>query len=77
MDRVRHMISVGKEAEEEDFEDDETAELGDWQLPIAFNKKRHTEKIEGSKTETQTWRMKERVGNNFVTWLLYKFYVRP
>ncbi len=61
MDRVRNLISMGKEAEEDDFEDDETAELGDWQLPLAFTNKRHMEKIEGSKTETQTWRMKERV----------------
>jgi len=27
----------------------------------AFTLKRHLEKIEGSKTVTQTWRMKERV----------------
>ena len=33
----------------------------DWQLPIAFVKKRHVEKIEGANAITQTWRMKERV----------------
>lgn len=33
----------------------------DWQLPISFVKKRHTEKIEGANAITQTWRMKERV----------------
>ncbi|XP_022092317.1 regulatory-associated protein of mTOR-like isoform X1 [Acanthaster planci] len=41
--------------------DVEDSDLCDWQLPLAFMKKRHTEKIEGSKTETQTWRMKERM----------------
>lgn len=54
------MIAVGKEAEEEDFGSD-GAEFGDWQMPLAFMKKRHTEAIEGSKTVTQSWRMKERV----------------
>ena len=54
------MIAVGKEAEEEDFHADD-GEFGDWQMPLAFMKKRHLEAIEGSKTLTQTWRMKERV----------------
>lgn len=36
-------------------------ELVDWQLPVAFNENRHTEKIEGSRPVTETWRMKERV----------------
>ncbi len=39
----------------------EESDLLDWQLPLAFMKKRHTERIEGSKTETHTWRMKERM----------------
>ncbi|XP_069683368.1 regulatory-associated protein of mTOR [Periplaneta americana] len=33
----------------------------DWQLPLSFVKKRHTEKIEGANAVTQTWRMKERM----------------
>ncbi|XP_033630484.1 regulatory-associated protein of mTOR-like isoform X1 [Asterias rubens] len=41
--------------------DVEESDLQDWQLPLAFMKKRHTERIEGSKTETHTWRMKERM----------------
>ena len=32
-------------------------------LPVVFTKKRHVEKIEGSNIITQTWRMKERVGD--------------
>lgn len=42
-------------------EDDE-ADLTDWNLPLAFMKKRHCEKIEGSKSLAQSWRMKDRVG---------------
>ena len=62
------MVTVAKEAEEEDFVDEQTqSELGghsDWQLvelPLAFCEDRHLQKIESSKTVTQTWRMKERV----------------
>lgn len=40
---------------------EEANDLLDWFLPIAFNNKRHNEKIEGSTTDTQTWRVKERV----------------
>lgn len=42
-------------------EEDE-ADLTDWNLPLAFMKKRHCEKIEGSKSLAQSWRMKDRVG---------------
>lgn len=42
-------------------EEDE-ADLSDWNLPLAFMKKRHCEKIEGSKSLAQSWRMKDRVG---------------
>ncbi|XP_071509091.1 regulatory-associated protein of mTOR-like [Diadema antillarum] len=45
----------------EDITESEESDLCDWQLPLAFMKKRHTDLIEGSKTETQTWRMKERM----------------
>nr|XP_033815965.1 regulatory-associated protein of mTOR isoform X3 [Geotrypetes seraphini] len=41
-------------------EEDE-ADLGDWNLPLAFMKKRHCEKIEGSKSLAQSWRMKDRM----------------
>lgn len=45
---------------QQDNEEDIT-ECVDWQLPLSFVKKRHTEKIEGVNAVTQTWRMKERV----------------
>ena len=48
----------------EDITESEESDLCDWQLPLAYMKKRHTEKIEASQTETQTWRMKERVSNS-------------
>ncbi|CAG7784958.1 unnamed protein product [Allacma fusca] len=37
------------------------SEKYDWSLPRAFTEKRHTEKIEGTETSPQTWRMKERM----------------
>ncbi|EMP39296.1 Regulatory-associated protein of mTOR [Chelonia mydas] len=40
-------------------EEDES-DLTDWNLPLAFMKKRHCEKIEGSKSLAQSWRMKDR-----------------
>uniref|UniRef100_A0A4W3JWU3 Regulatory-associated protein of mTOR n=1 Tax=Callorhinchus milii TaxID=7868 RepID=A0A4W3JWU3_CALMI len=44
---------------EELLEEDE-GDLTDWNLPVTFMKKRHSEKIEGSKAVTQSWRMKDR-----------------
>ncbi|RZF34630.1 hypothetical protein LSTR_LSTR008655, partial [Laodelphax striatellus] len=44
-----------------DANGEEGSELGDWQLPLCFQDKRHTEPIEGASTITQTWRMKERM----------------
>ncbi|XP_058531468.1 regulatory-associated protein of mTOR isoform X2 [Ochotona princeps] len=41
-------------------EEDEP-DLTDWNLPLAFMKKRHCEKIEGSKSLAQSWRMKDRM----------------
>ncbi|XP_053084078.1 regulatory-associated protein of mTOR isoform X6 [Pangasianodon hypophthalmus] len=41
-------------------EEDE-ADMSDWNLPLAFMKKRHLEKIEGSKALAQSWRMKDRM----------------
>lgn len=41
-------------------EEDES-DMTDWNLPLAFMKKRHCEKIEGSKSLAQSWRMKDRV----------------
>ena len=52
--------------ENEFFEEDDE-DLMDGQVPVVCNASRHTEKIEGSTLETQTWRMKERVSNRFVT----------
>ncbi|XP_071815163.1 regulatory-associated protein of mTOR-like isoform X2 [Apostichopus japonicus] len=46
----------------DDIIESEESDLCDWQLPLAFMKKRHIEKIEGgTTTETQSWRMKERM----------------
>uniref|UniRef100_A0A3Q2ZE15 Regulatory-associated protein of mTOR n=1 Tax=Hippocampus comes TaxID=109280 RepID=A0A3Q2ZE15_HIPCM len=39
---------------------EEEADMNDWELPLAFMKKRHSEKIEGSKALAQSWRMKDR-----------------
>ncbi|XP_030064459.1 regulatory-associated protein of mTOR isoform X2 [Microcaecilia unicolor] len=41
--------------------EEEEADLSDWNLPLAFMKKRHCEKIEGSKSLAQSWRMKDRM----------------
>lgn len=49
-----HSPAVGLGEEEE-------ADMNDWKLPLAFMKKRHSEKIEGSKALAQSWRMKDRV----------------
>ncbi|TNN36523.1 Regulatory-associated protein of mTOR [Liparis tanakae] len=40
--------------------EEEEADMDDWKLPLAFMKKRHCEKIEGSKALAQSWRMKDR-----------------
>ena len=53
-------------------EEDE-ADLTDWSLPLAFMKKRHCEKIEGSKSLAQSWRMKDRVSG--FSWHLFEFVV--
>jgi hypothetical protein len=54
MDVDLHSPAVGLAEEEE-------PDLSDWKLPLAFMKKRHSEKIEGSKALAQSWRMKDRV----------------
>ncbi|XP_062853437.1 regulatory-associated protein of mTOR isoform X3 [Trichomycterus rosablanca] len=41
--------------------EEEEADMSDWNLPLAFMKKRHLEKIEGSKALAQSWRMKDRM----------------
>lgn len=51
-----HAPAVGLSEEEE-------ADMNDWKLPLAFMKKRHSEKIEGSKALAQSWRMKDRVSD--------------
>ena len=45
------------------YNEEDVSECVDWQLPLSFVKKRHTENIEGESATTQTWRMKERVRN--------------
>ncbi|KAL0190894.1 hypothetical protein M9458_013592, partial [Cirrhinus mrigala] len=40
--------------------EEEEVDMTDWNLPLAFMKKRHIEKIEGSKALAQSWRMKDR-----------------
>lgn len=55
-------------------EEDE-ADLTDWNLPLAFMKKRHCEKIEGSKSLAQSWRMKDRVSG--FPWHLLNLVVFP
>ena len=62
MDKSKGYISGIRDSEDDDYGDEESTEIGDWELPLAFVDKRHTEKIEGTKTQAQTWRMKERVG---------------
>ncbi|RVE76551.1 hypothetical protein OJAV_G00009680 [Oryzias javanicus] len=49
-----HSPAVGLAEEEE-------ADMNDWKLPLTFMKKRHLEKIEGSKALAQSWRMKDRM----------------
>ncbi|KAL0278568.1 UNVERIFIED_CONTAM: hypothetical protein PYX00_000353 [Menopon gallinae] len=41
--------------------EDDVTECVDWQLPLSFVKKRHSENIEGVNAITQTWRLKERM----------------
>ncbi|XP_041072704.1 regulatory-associated protein of mTOR isoform X2 [Carcharodon carcharias] len=45
----------------EDLLEQEVYDMTDWNIPVAFMKKRHSEKIEGSKAVTQSWRMKDRM----------------
>ncbi|XP_078427294.1 regulatory-associated protein of mTOR isoform X1 [Cetorhinus maximus] len=45
----------------EDLLEREVYDMTDWNIPVAFMKKRHSEKIEGSKAVTQSWRMKDRM----------------
>lgn len=55
LDRVME-LKFKSEDEEEVLSD-----LFDWGLPRAFATPRHTQKIQGTETSPQTWRMKERV----------------
>ncbi|RXM28608.1 Regulatory-associated protein of mTOR [Acipenser ruthenus] len=41
--------------------EEEESDMTDWNLPLTFMKKRHSEKIEGSKALAQSWRMKDRM----------------
>lgn len=46
---------------------EEDIKLSDWNLPAAFLKKRHTEKIEGCESLAKSWRMKDRVRDTLET----------
>lgn len=52
--------------------EEEEADMSDWNLPLAFMKKRHSEKIEGSKALAQSWRMKDRVRGTLLPLLFPK-----
>jgi len=39
----------------------DSIESPDWQLPLCFTKKRHTEEIKSVETVVNSWRLKERV----------------
>ncbi len=65
MEEMEMQIQMAKEADEDDYLVGEPT-TEDFIHALAFNEKRHTEKIEALKTVTQTWRMKERV-NKFST----------
>ena len=57
--------------------EEEEADMNDWNLPLAFMKKRHSEKIEGSKALAQSWRMKDRVRGRLFTYLsFFIFYLK-
>ncbi|XP_078510231.1 regulatory-associated protein of mTOR isoform X1 [Lissotriton helveticus] len=43
------------------LDQEDVSGLPDWALPTAFMKKRHSEKIEGSRGLAQSWRMKDRM----------------
>lgn len=52
----------GHDDDDDDNHDVERREeKEDWELPLAFNKPRHTATIEGINCITQFWRLKERV----------------
>lgn len=48
-------------AEENPEKSDTCTDISDWDLPLSFNKNRHTELIKGAESLEPTWRMKERV----------------
>lgn len=55
------VANISKTSTSDGNSDEDGTEFVDWQLPISFNQKHHTETIEGANAITQTWRMKERV----------------
>jgi hypothetical protein len=52
---------IAEEIEMSTAAEEQVDDLQDRRLPVSFCEKRHVENIEGSKTQAQTWRMKERV----------------
>lgn len=55
---MNHSRSIVSSTSSEDGQDGTEA---DWQLPLTFSEKRHTEPIEGDNEPTYPWRMKEKV----------------
>ncbi|KAL1452749.1 hypothetical protein WDU94_006949 [Cyamophila willieti] len=43
------------------YEDGQDGTESDWQLPLTFAEKRHTEPIEGETESSYPWRMKEKM----------------
>uniref|UniRef100_A0A6M2DI61 Putative guanine nucleotide binding protein mip1 n=1 Tax=Xenopsylla cheopis TaxID=163159 RepID=A0A6M2DI61_XENCH len=48
-------------AEENPEKSDTCTDISDWDLPLSFNKNRHTESIKGADSLEPTWRLKERM----------------
>ncbi|KAI5723075.1 hypothetical protein M8J76_000957 [Diaphorina citri] len=55
---MNHSRSIVSSTSSEDGQDGTEA---DWQLPLTFSEKRHTEPIEGDNEPTYPWRMKEKM----------------
>ncbi|XP_064637530.1 regulatory-associated protein of mTOR-like isoform X2 [Lineus longissimus] len=52
---------IAEEVEMSTAAEEQNGDLEDRQLPVSFCEKRHVENIEGTKSQAQTWRMKERM----------------
>lgn len=53
-----------QDEEEEDsemVENETSADVDDWTLPLSYNELRHTEPIQGEERVEHSWRLKEKV----------------